>query len=347
VPAHEGAPGAVGYAGTVRSLGSAAVWTVAASIVIASPGRAQERALAVTADGCEGLDVHHLEELLRLELGDVVRAAPAQAPLATARVVCERDAILLSIEDALTGKRVARAIAGPVAREQGRERVLALAIAQLFDASWLELLTRPEAHEARTPRSIPAARAAARTRVARRVAIPSARVTGTRIDAAIAVGVRARDLAHPFVSLSAAPRITLWLDRRWGALAEAGIELGTASRQSGDVAMRAARLGGGIALRSSDTAPLRVDARALVLGVLMELDGAPRLDGIIGDSASSVALDAVVAGAVRGQIDWLEIALELEAGSTFHAPRGLVRAEPDVSPSGPWIGAGLRAGVTR
>ena len=82
---------------------------------------------------------------------------------------CQPQVAQLEVNDPTTGKSLGRAVSLMEAPENGRARLLALAVAELVAASWSELQTNPKPRApAATPLASDAAREAARAAVADR-----------------------------------------------------------------------------------------------------------------------------------------------------------------------------------
>jgi len=91
----------------------------------------------VDAERCAAIDPDEVQRLLALELVAVTQEIRVGPPLHV-ELACTGTTLTIAVFDPLTGKQLQRDLPMP-APDQGRERVIALAIAQLFAASWLEL----------------------------------------------------------------------------------------------------------------------------------------------------------------------------------------------------------------
>ncbi|MCA9650015.1 MAG: hypothetical protein KC501_08910, partial [Myxococcales bacterium] len=119
-------------------LGGALVvaWLMVSQVARAEPSSPR---VVVEADRCIGLRSDEVGRLLDIELATVTTELRSGPPLEVL-LRCEQERMTIEVVDPLTRKRLSRDIPVPLP-EPGRERVVALAISQLFAASWLELLT--------------------------------------------------------------------------------------------------------------------------------------------------------------------------------------------------------------
>ncbi len=98
--------------------------------------------VAVRFHDCRNIDTALVRRLLDLELSSA--APPSEARSGTAARValrCEQTALIIDLHDLITGKSLQRRVV--IGDQDGRERVIALAVLELLVASWLELEARP------------------------------------------------------------------------------------------------------------------------------------------------------------------------------------------------------------
>src|SRR5687768_11965167 len=127
----------------MRSAGTAAMLAVAFIAWPEPEARGEEpEIITVRSSDCADLDVGELQRLLNVELAPAP-GDPRPAELAL-RVRCVDDRIDLSVVDPKTGKELERSIVAPPRNERGRERIIALAVSELFETAWLDLLVAPE-----------------------------------------------------------------------------------------------------------------------------------------------------------------------------------------------------------
>jgi len=129
-----------------RIAGSAAgailVVTQAASAQVERETRPPE--IELHADACAELPADDLTRLVHIELrADVTTAAEHPEAAPRVDVTCEGQAATIAVRDPLTRKSLARAVALDAYAGGARARLVALAIAELVEASWAELETNP------------------------------------------------------------------------------------------------------------------------------------------------------------------------------------------------------------
>jgi hypothetical protein len=176
--------------------------------------------------------------------------------------------------------------------------------------------------------------------VQKRIAAP-ARPVAVRAE----VDARARDAGEPFATFGGGVRGGVTVVDRWTAFGQTRFEAGRAERDVGDVDLRAFFLGAGaeyVVLRSGR---LSIDAGVAIFAGWMGLRGRAR-----GGAADAGATDSFTGEVALGagptlRLGPVDVGLDLEVGAMLRAPLGLVGGEPDVSPGGPWAGAGLRIGA--
>ncbi|UJR86425.1 Hypothetical protein I5071_85200 [Sandaracinus amylolyticus] len=109
---------------------------------------AQDRPrVAIAIDpSCTELDAELTAHVLAIELGDDAELAPSDLESTTrARVSCEGTSVSVDVDDGLTRKRLQRTFDLASAPAAVRARLVALAIAELLGAAWVELGMRHDA----------------------------------------------------------------------------------------------------------------------------------------------------------------------------------------------------------
>ncbi len=162
---------------------------------------------------CVPVPVPLIRDLLTLELSGTT-VAPSERGEAATRVElsCPQgiEAVEITVRDPLTNKVLVRSVTLSGVRENARARLLALAIAELVSASWMELEARPRTPDAAPPpRPLPPADvvAGARAVVRSRLADPIERrlrlgplLSVRRVDSEVSLlggGVRLLGAAGP------------------------------------------------------------------------------------------------------------------------------------------------------
>lgn len=325
----------------------------ATSVVLATAAAASspQARVQVATDGCGVLSADEVARLLELELSMVTTEIRDGPPL-TVDLRCEGQRLTITIIDPLTRKRLARDVPTPAA-EPGRERVIALAISQLFAASWLELLTStpvppppPDAPPTPAPQpdAIDAARRAAE---ASTKSEPEPEPTAARRELELLVGVGGRGRALEQTGRLAATHteFTLrgWTGPSLGWVGVVGWDFGQATRPLGRVRGHTLLAGGGLAWGYR---PGRV---GLGGHVIVE-GGWARVRGLTTDPDIPTAANAGVTGQARLSVGprvrygRLRFDLDAELGAALRSPVGLVDDGPPMTMGGLWAGLVLRLG---
>lgn len=325
----------------MRRLGS---YCAALAAVAVTPAlRAQQAPqIDVRVEACS-LNAEQLERLVRLELRTVLVATAGLRHEVSIR--CEPDAVQLRIFDPVTNKSLERTVTPPPASAPEPERIVALGIAQLYRAAWLELVADdPPPLPAREPPPPAAAIEAAKSVVTQKLsAAPQARLVSlvslvARGGAAVrAIGASPVVVASMEVAGAWRPRSVWWLS------AGATFEAGSVTRSTGSVAVRG--LGGWIGL---GVEPLRYGAFSGFLEVdagvaRFSMEGSQVAAGFLADAVTGAAFDGSVKLGAALRIGAVRFELLARAGALLGAPRGRVAGDQPVTING--IAAGAAAGV--
>jgi hypothetical protein len=314
--------------------------------VVVSVERDRATNVVVTVHGCGDLDAVEVARVLDLELRSVTAEIRSGPPLSV-RLECASDRLSIAVEDPITRKELRRDVPAPP-REPGRERIVALAVSALFNASWLELLATPPEAPAipvEPPQSPEPAVAAAET-IARTRTQP---VRGLELLAGAGVRGRSLESGEPF----AAGRIDLGVrgfpSESLGLAAQIGWDFGQATRGFGRVRGHAIGAAGGLAWRvrprPGPRSIMAVGGGLLVGVAWARLSGIAAEPGVATGRTSGVTGDLVASIGPRVMRGRLRIDLDGEVGVMLRSPRGVVAGEPDVSMGGVWVGAALRVGA--
>jgi hypothetical protein len=325
----------------LRSRACVALVAVSTSLLSATRARADVR---IAAETCAGFDLAEITALVALELADVTGAGPATAmpPIA---LTCAESSMRIEIHDPLTDKSVSRTIATPTA---DRERVIGLAIAQLFVTSWLELLL-----DAQQRPPTPSARAAqdrARDAIVRAGHVSSAALAGEReravaVELALGLGGRAR-MTHEHVASGAGAlevRAVLGDSLLVGArLAFWRTSVGR-TRGAIDLSTGAVSLVAGV--RTPSLGSFFVELDAVLSAALLVTAGDPNTPGVVGGTSRSAAAEAALEVAPTFRAGPVSLGVVLSAGVTFARP-STVSGDDAVDVRGLWGGAMLRAATS-
>jgi hypothetical protein len=304
-------------------------------LVSVSPALARGRQLAINLADCGSLAADRISRQLRLERGEVLRQLKSDQLLRVA-IVCGPSQTMIAITDPLTQKRVERAIPTPGAGADP-ERVLAIAASQLMLASWLELLTEPEASDAPGEPDEPGAAEGA----ARRMAVVAARhaVPRRSLGLGVAAGGVVRDLSQP---------IWLWNARMLGRvslvgslelLVGVGVEQGSAERTSGTVSVLLLDFRVGAAYRWALWRGLSLDAGVAASLVHARFEGHPASESYAGTSAQTLAAQGTAELGLWWRLSRFRLGVALQVGGTAPRTTADVVGERAVELHGLWLGS--------
>ncbi|MEM6296991.1 MAG: hypothetical protein AAGA54_37345, partial [Myxococcota bacterium] len=193
--------------------------------------------LQVRSESCADVDAAEVERLVELELAAVTQEIRDGPPLRV-DLVCSGDALTIAVTDPLTSKQLSRTVPAP-ATGAGRSRVIALAIAQLFAASWLELLLAEEPEDADAPQPIEPEPGTAERAVRAATALVEEKVEPPReptLELLAAAGARGRALESvPMGALHLDVELRSWLGDAVGLAGRVDLDLGRTLRAAGQV----------------------------------------------------------------------------------------------------------------
>lgn len=315
---------------------------IAIAILLPNPAVAQDEPVHVEATAC-AFDRAELERLVRLELGTVIRPGESASGYRV-ELTCSPNDLLLRIEDPITRKTVERTVRIPGPSEPEPERLVALSVAQLYRAAWLELVADdPPPLE---PSSPPApARVTGRARREVRSKVPDSS-DDARTRVVLRLNASARGLSHRYVTMRGLgleiahrplPPLVLGLDGQF--------ESGADQRDSGRVE---ARLAGGhisAAFEPSLFGPVTgvFDADAGLLHLALEGTEVGRTS--VSGRVSGIGFDASLGLGAAVDVEPIRIAILGRAGVISGAPLGFVEDDVPVDFNGVWVGGHLDAGV--
>lgn len=328
--------------------------------------------VSIAAPSCEDLDLGALGQALDLEIAEVaVSFREVASPVVL--LGCAPDSVRIEITDPVTDKSVARTVPRPAV---DAERVLALAIAQLFLTSWLELLLEEEVPDAP---GAEAAEARAREAVAAALNLSDPPVS----DAPPSESIENEDAAEapidpidpspatpidPPASIDPSVSFELSLEggARWrsegeqlgtaaGALRgqlvvddlvlvglRAGVEWGRAFRTRGSVDVFLTHLGLVVGLRTPALGPFVLDASLGVGAAVVVLEGRPNRTDVEGGSTQAVAAEGLFELAPTLRAGPIAVSLPLVLSGVAFAPQGVVTDEAPVRVDGLALSAMLR-----
>ena len=324
---------------------------LASALLQASPTPPSASArVVVQAQACEGLDDAEVGRLLDIEL-TTVTAEIREGPPLEVSLQCEGSRLTITVIDPLTRKRLARDIPAP-ASEPGRERVVALAISQLFAASWLELLTaeEPPPPPPDAPDETPDTEA---VEAARRVAEsatgsdaePPPSPPRPGIELMVGAGARGRALENiaRLPAVRTELRLRSWLRPGIGIVAFVGWDFAQDTRRNGRLRGQAATAGTGLAWAYRPDA-IGIGGALTVAGGWARVRGLPSDPNIQSGARDDLTAEAGIGIGPRIRYGRLRFDLDAELGAMLRSPVGEVTGEVPMSMGGLWAGAVLRLG---
>ncbi|MDQ3032246.1 MAG: hypothetical protein M3Y87_07510 [Myxococcota bacterium] len=328
--------------------------------------------LTIAAPSCTGLDVEEVRRLLAVEIEDVAAEWSAVATPVVLLGCAGEGRVRIEITDPITDKSVARTV---VLSETDRERVLAIAIAQLFLTSWLELLIdddddRAESAAARAAerrarealeRAEARAEADADTRAepephtepepeartepeAQLEPVADARpsITG---ELSLEGGARLRLDGEQLPTATAALRGALVIDDALIIGLRTAFEWSRATRTRGTIDAYGATIGIGAGWRSPSVGAFFVDVIAWIAPMWILLEGRPSSADVAGGTTQAIAAEATIEIAPSLRAGPVIIALALAGGGIAFAPEGIVSEERPVVVGGALLSASLRISI--
>ncbi len=316
---------------------------LAAVLLASAPVFADER-IAVTVDSCS-LSSGELERLVKLELSSVLETSASGGYAVAIR--CEAGEVHIALRDPLTKKGLERTVVAPPASQPEPERLIALTIAQLYRASWLELAAEPAAPLASPPEvgrpvaELAKARKAAVERLPTREPIaPIAERPRASLGVSAGERVRARDtpLLLPSVDLRAT-----WLptgELVWLSVATA-VEWANVGRTSGSLSTLLLRGDVGVGIEPLVSGPWSGFAE-VEGGVAVTRIAGEALAGYRADTALGPGFEGSIGIGAAARVDVIRFELVGRVGLLHGTPAGLVAADEDLSLDGISGGLDLR-----
>jgi hypothetical protein len=304
-----------------------------------SPGWAEARTLDVELNQCANLNAEEISHLLELELSSAERESDTLA-MPPVRLVCQPSQIRVTVDDPVTQKTLSREIAAPSPNDPTGNRIVALAVAELFLSSWLELLLPPERRVVKS--KAPTQTVARLTRVAKNSIEPKPIQWELGLDATL----RLRHPKTPFLGYRPALLAAFIIRERYRLLLSASLEYSRVSRTGGDVAARTASLGTGAGVRLNLGERFCWDTDLLLSLVSVSANGESTTDGILEHSASGFGFDTAIKSGPMLRLGTLFTKLELQSGLTTPRFTARVPGDTPVQLGGWWLGLGVELGIS-
>lgn len=310
--------------------------------------------VTLAIDPCVGADEDEVRRIVGVELGALL-VAEAKGDVTQVHVTCNESLTRVDVNDPVTGKVLARSVDLSAASGGGQPRLLALAIAELVSASWIELEANPD------PRVPPATLGA--SPAARAAALETLRERRPPRDAERATPVEPPPEPPRWRALAVFAHRTVFADAgtaSWGVGARAAYDdpggLGArfdvlADRAADDVALGTITMSTASASAQVSYArawgALGASAAAGLRGGVATIHGDPSGErrAVGGDVTS--AWGGPIAGASVHARASAALVFELagEAGWAAVPVSGLVDGASAVSIRGVWVGAQLGVGI--
>jgi hypothetical protein len=322
------------------------VLALVATRAVAPDDTAARDSVLVDASRCTSIDATEVQRLLALELVAVTQEIRVGPPLSV-DLACPDATLTIEVSDPLTGKRLERDLPMPAA-DEGRERVIALAIAQLFAASWLELLLPSEPDTDTPPPKPDPGTGKPAVEAARKHVEPLVQGPERRIEIVAGLGGRGHSLeSTPWGIGVGEVDVRGW----FGAVAVLGRITalgGAAQRELGEVRSVAVLAGLGVGFRVPTRGRWRFGGAVVVSAGWARLRAvSERADVPSGSTQSATGALGLGMGprVLLGRSRRVVLELDAEIGGMLRAPEGLVDDDRAVTLGGLWAGGMFRVAV--
>lgn len=316
---------------------------VVAAVLAASigwAGRAFGEPIDVEIHQCEWRR-DELARLVRLELASVLVASGPTAVYRVA-ITCMPQGVRIQLDDPLTGKRLERVVTAPPLDQPEPERLLALTVAQLYRASWLELVAEDEPPLPAADPALPREDALATAREAVLPTVQPSRPTDRPWSVGLGGGVQIRRLQAPLVLPRVEAQVAWWPSRRVWLFVSGGGEWASPSRTTGTVETLVLRGAAGVGVeplvRGAWSAFAEIESGA----AYARFEGTDVPDGYATDTIAGAGFDASVALGAGLTVEPIRIELLGRLGVLAWTPVAIVDGDDDVALDGAWTGALLR-----
>jgi len=285
-----------------------------------------------------------VRRIVAIELGAAVNPPDAPATITQVRLLCESGLYLLRMEDPVTGKSLARRIEPAALAPSARERLLALAIAELVSASWTELEWNPEpAVEPAGPRATPEVRQAALEVVRIRAPLPA-----PKSSLRVAAVLDGRSFpSGPDLLLGGGVRLAQDRGSHLTLCIDVLVDRGTAQVPIGEVAVDTVTASARVQLEQR-FALVALHAGAGLRAGWAQLEGRTQSPQVMSGSVAGPSGGVLgAAGARLGIARRLSLEVVGEGGWVLFPITGRVGGvgSHDVALDGAWVGAQLAVGV--
>jgi hypothetical protein len=315
-------------------------------LVLAMVAGVQAAPLRLDLDACTNVDPGIVVRVVTLELGEAPKETEHNGSITQASVVCRGHAIVVNIDDPVTGKKSSRTLDLNGQEQAIRSRLLGLAISEAVLSSWIELEIAP------TP-AVPSPSATASTAVRREVE----RITSQRLKAVLGPPVPHLQLAAGptrrwFGSGATATGVSLvgngWLGRHPSLGMGLAMDMTNAEQNVAGIGSGSAfgfSLAPRLAVRTSFNRASVIAEAGWRVG-LVRLVGEP-YDTLRAGRSSYAAWTGPMFGGALDMRVWSKLFLRasLEGGRVVNSARGTIGEDRVFALDGSWVQAAFSLGV--
>jgi hypothetical protein len=283
-----------------------------------------------------------LERLVRLELASVVDAGDHPESYSV-EIRCHESEVKIRIEDPLTNKTLERTILAPPRSEPEPERLIALSVAQLYRAAWLELAA--EDAPPLPPAKPPLRRAEKEIAIAKRVSktILGINDTASHWSLGGGLGVHARWVQTVLPNLELYGSWAPTDDSYW-FLCSLGLEFWSVSRAHGFLETSVFRPGVGVGRELAKYGPWSLFVEALVGADYAHIAATAASPGY---QANKPVYGWGFEASLSPGAGWrvgraFRIEILLRTGLLAGTPKAIIDQDKDLSLNGFWMGGDLR-----
>lgn len=326
-------------------LGRSAQYTLVGLALALGATRADaDESINVTVEGCQ-LDASELERLVKLELVSVLDGNAGGGYAVAMR--CHGGHVHIRLRDPLTSKGLERSVLAPPVSQAEPERLLALTVAQLYRASWLELSAEPVSPlpiADVVPRPAKELASAQKTAVATMRAPPSKPEGPPKrgsVSALVGGRVRAADtpILLPSVGLEGS-----WMPtgELFWVIAATGFEWAAVTRDTGTLNTLLLRAGAGLGVEPLVSGPWSGFGELTGGVAIARISGADLAPGYESNVALGAGFEGSLGVGVAARVDVIRFELIGRVGLLYGTPAAIVSGDEDLSLDGVSGGLDLR-----
>jgi hypothetical protein len=164
------------------------------------------------------------------------------------------------------------------------------------------------------------------------------------MEVGVEVGAVGRSLGPWAAGWDAALLATAW-QTTWGIELDASVNRTVIARPLGSAELVVGELGLGLAWRSSEEAPVRLELSAGPALAGLDLRGLNPAAHVTASSVTGLTIDGRAAAGLRYRSGGLWILARCEAGYLVSGPSGTISGDATIATAGAWAGANLGMGA--